>query len=91
VTRSAAARVEETWGRTGETASTDPETTLRAGIGRYTIDVLPDVAERGVATIVSNGQLGEPPIGGRLDLATVAAILAAAGFVRVQPVVQTAG
>jgi hypothetical protein len=91
MTRSAAARVEETLGVEREKpASADPETALRAGIGRYTIDLLPDIDERGVATMVSNGQLGQPPIGGRVDVATVAAIVGAAGFVRARSVIHTA-
>lgn len=90
MSRSAADEIEDTLGvERAKTASPDSETAIRAGIGRYTIDVLPDVDDRGVATIVSNGQLGEPPIGGRVDVAIVAMIIAAAGFVRARSAIHT--
>jgi hypothetical protein len=64
------------------------KTALRCGIGRYTVDFLTDGAD-GVATIVSDGQLGGSPTTGRLDAATVALVLAAAGFVREVGVIDT--
>jgi len=65
-----------------------PNTALRGGLGRYTVDFLAD-DEDGVATIVSDGQLGSSPTTGRLDATTAALVLVAAGFVREVDVIDT--
>jgi hypothetical protein len=65
-----------------------PNTALRCGLGRYTVDFVADDAP-GVATIVSDGQLGSSPGHGRLDAASVALVLVAAGFVRCVDVIET--
>jgi len=75
--------------RVGATPRVDPEeTALRCGLGRYTVDFLADDRD-GVATITSDGQLGNSPTTGRLDAATVALVLVAAGFVRRVGVIDT--
>ena len=64
------------------------KTAFRCGVGRYTVDFLAD-DEDGVATIVSDGQLGSSPTTGRLDAGTAALVLVAAGFVRRVGVIDT--
>lgn len=62
---------------------------LRCGLGRYTVDFLPDVDENGINVIVSNGELGTGPVTGRVSPEIVAATIFAAGFVRSVGVQQT--
>jgi hypothetical protein len=79
---SAAARIDTT-------PRVEPEeTAFRCGLGRYTVDFLADDAP-GVATIVSDGELGSSPTTGRLDAPTAALVLVAAGFVRRVGVIDT--
>jgi hypothetical protein len=75
--------------RIDATPRVDPEeTAFRCGVGRYTVDFVAADAD-GVATIVSDGQLGNSPSTGRLDAPTAALVLVAAGFVRRVGVIDT--
>lgn len=83
--------VEETPGVEQEkTYLSHSDSVLQVILGRYTVNILPDLDESGILVVVSTGEIGTGPSRGRIGFALVASLIAAAPIVRDEIVDHTA-